>query len=102
VGDVTKTKETTMFKKLSILAAAGAFAAVLASPAQALTPASLSSIAIENAAADIIQVREGCGRGWHRNWRGRCVPNVRRHVGPRRVCRTVWRGNVRRTVCRTR
>ncbi len=19
----------------------------------------------------------GCGRGWHRNWRGRCVPNRR-------------------------
>jgi hypothetical protein len=91
-----------MLKKLSILAAAGAFAAVLASPAQALTPAPLAGIAIDNATADIIQVAQGCGRGFHRNWRGRCVPNWRRAGPVKRVCRTVWRGNVRRTVCRTR
>jgi len=23
----------------------------------------------------VLTVRQGCGRGWHRNWRGRCVPN---------------------------
>jgi hypothetical protein len=91
-----------MLRKLSTLLAAGAFLAVLAPAAQALTPAPLGAIALDNATADIIQVAQGCGRGWHRNWRGRCVPNVRRHVGPRRVCRTVWRGNVRRTVCHTR
>jgi hypothetical protein len=88
-----------MLKRLSILAAAGAFAAVLASPAQALTPAPLAGIVLDNATADIIQVAQGCGRGFHRNRRGRCV----RNVGPRRtVCHTVWRGGVRRTVCRTR
>lgn len=91
-----------MLKKLSTMLAAGAFVAVLAPAAHALTPAPLSNIAIENAAADIIQVAQGCGRGFHR-WRGRCVPNTSRRVGPRRtVCHTVWRGGARRTVCRTR
>ncbi|HEY7959704.1 MAG TPA: hypothetical protein VID20_06550 [Sphingomicrobium sp.] len=23
----------------------------------------------------VIQVRDDCGRGWHRNFRGHCVPN---------------------------
>lgn len=23
----------------------------------------------------VVPVAMGCGRGWHRNWRGRCVPN---------------------------
>ena len=26
--------------------------------------------------SNIIQVRQGCGRGWHRNWRGFCVRNL--------------------------
>ena len=26
-------------------------------------------------ASNIIQVSGGCGRGWHRNWRGFCVRN---------------------------
>ena len=83
-----------MLKTLSTLLAAGAFALMLAPSAQAFTPAPLGGIAN----ADIIQVREGCGRGFHR-WRGRCVRNVAPH---RRVCRTVWSHGVRRTVCRTR
>ena len=28
-----------------------------------------------NDVSGVIQVAEGCGRGWHRNWRGHCVPN---------------------------
>ena len=26
-----------------------------------------------NEVSGVVQVRDGCGRGWHRNWRGRCV-----------------------------
>ena len=53
--------------------------------------------------ADVIQVAQGCGRGFHRGPRGHCIANrgpgivVRpehrrcRHWGPgRRVCRTWW------------
>jgi hypothetical protein len=29
----------------------------------------------DQAASNIIQVAGGCGRGWHPNWRGVCVPN---------------------------
>ena len=28
-----------------------------------------------NEVSGVVQVRDGCGRGWHRNWRGRCVPD---------------------------
>ena len=28
-----------------------------------------------NEVSGIVQVRDGCGYGWHRNWRGRCVRN---------------------------
>jgi hypothetical protein len=73
--------------------------AVLAPAAQAFTPAPLGLIAIENAGVDIVQVAQGCGRGWHRDRWGRCVRNWGR---PHRVCRTVWRAGVRRTVCHTR
>ena len=58
-----------MLKTLSTLAAAGAFVALLVPAAQALTPAPLS------ASPDIIQVREGCGPGWHRGPLGGCRRN---------------------------
>jgi hypothetical protein len=92
-------QENNMLNKLSTLLAAGAFVALLVPAAHALTPAPLGSIALDNADTDIIQVAQGCGRGYHRNFRGRCVPNVRAH---RTVCRTVWRAGARRTVCRGR
>jgi hypothetical protein len=90
-----------MLKKLSIVLAAGAFMAVLTPAAHALTPAPLGIIAIDDVTTDIIQVAGGCGRGWHRDRWGRCVRNWGGPVwgAPRRVCRTVWRGGVRRTVC---
>jgi hypothetical protein len=42
--------------------------------------------AVVNSHADIVQVRGGCGRGWHQQswrdrwgrWHRRCVPNHRR------------------------
>jgi hypothetical protein len=98
-GDIEEKNQGSdkMFKKLSTLLAAGAFVAVLMPAAHALTPAPIAGIAIDNAAADIIQVAQGCGRGFHRSRYGRCVPNL----GPRRaVCRTVWTSHGRRTVCR--
>jgi hypothetical protein len=27
----------------------------------------------------IVQIAGGCGRGWHPNWNGRCVPNHHRY-----------------------
>ena len=35
----------------------------------------------DQGASNIIQVAQGCGRGWHRNWRGFCVPNYYRPYG---------------------
>jgi len=80
-----------MLKKLSLLAAAGAFTTFLVPAANALTPAPLST------PTDVIQVAQGCGPGWHRGRGGRCRPNVYRGgprcrwvrtvYGPRRVCR---------------
>jgi hypothetical protein len=31
----------------------------------------------DQSASNIIQVAQGCGRGFHRNWRGFCVRNYR-------------------------
>jgi hypothetical protein len=73
-----------MLKRLSMLVAAGAFVAVLAPAAQAVTPGPLSQ------STDIIQVRQGCGPGFHRGPRGHCRPNrgpVCRWVAGVRVCR---------------
>lgn len=74
--------------RIATLLAAGAFAAVLSTGAQAMTPAPLTT------QTDIIQVREGCGPGWHRGPRGGCRRNgvvvcrsVRTAHGWRRVCR---------------
>ena len=63
----------------------------------AITPAPLPGVT-----DDVIQVAQGCGRGWVRNRWGRCVrvggPVV---IGrPVAVCRTVWNGYRRVRVCR--
>ena len=75
-------------KRISMLIAAGAFATMLAPAAQAVTPAPLST------PSEVIQVAGGCGPGWHRGPRGRCIPNravmcrqVRTPYGWRRICR---------------
>jgi hypothetical protein len=47
--------------------------------ANAMPMSAVPSVSADDA---VILVREGCGRGWHRNWRGRCVPNC-----PWRYCR---------------
>jgi hypothetical protein len=31
----------------------------------------------DQASSNIVLVRDGCGRGFHANWRGFCVPNYR-------------------------
>jgi len=77
-----------MLKRLSTMLAAGALVAVLAPAAHAFAPAPLGPT------TDIIQVREGCGPGFHRNRFGRCRPNanvqvcrrVRTDHGWRRIC----------------
>jgi hypothetical protein len=32
---------------------------------------------VDQGASNIVQVAQGCGRGFHRNWRGFCVRNYR-------------------------
>ena len=32
----------------------------------------------------IVQIAGGCGRGWHPNWHGRCVPNHHSYYRPYR------------------
>jgi len=34
----------------------------------------------DQGASNIIQVAQGCGGGFHRNYRGFCVPNYRPHA----------------------
>ena len=76
-----------MLKKISMIAAAGAFMA-LASSAQAFTPAPLNLPADE--LAGIEHVAQGCGPGWARGPYGRCRPMARGYVGrPVTVCRSV-------------
>jgi len=79
-----------MLKKLCMTIAAGAFVAALMPAAQAMPAAPLAGVT----GAEVIQVAGGCGRGWHRNRYGRCVPN-------RVYCKRVWiQGRGWRTVCR--
>ena len=59
---------------LSTVAAASLFAA-LAVPASAL-PSIPKAPGVESTV--LIPIAEGCGRGWFRNMRGRCVPGWRR------------------------
>ena len=34
----------------------------------------------DQGSSNIIQVAQGCGRGFHRDWRGFCEPNYRHHA----------------------
>ena len=90
-----------MLKKLSTLVAAGAFVALLAPAANAITPAPLGT------STDVIQVAGGCGPGWHRGPYGGCRRNAVVYgygapvvVRPAVVCRTYWNGYRRVRVCR--
>jgi hypothetical protein len=88
--------EDFMLKKISMIAAAGAFLA-LASTAQAITPAPIGT------PSDVIEVAGGCGQGWFRNAYGRCIPMAARYgryVRPVVVCRTVRTVYGWRKVCR--
>jgi len=40
----------------------------------------MPNVGMQNTA--IIQAAGGCGRGWHPNWQGVCVPNRRSYYGP--------------------
>jgi hypothetical protein len=92
--------EDFMLKRLSMLVAAGAFVTLLVPAANAITPAPLPGV------SDVIEVAQGCGRGWVRNRYGRCVragvvvgaPVV---IGrPVAVCRSVRTAYGWRRVCR--
>ena len=94
-----------MLKKISMIAAAGAFM-MIASSAQAFTPAPLNLPADE--LAGIEHVAGGCGPGWYRGAYGRCRPMAARgYVGgpvvigrPVAVCRSVRTAYGWRRVCR--
>ena len=66
-----------MRRMLGLAMAAGLGAAGLAVPAYA---APLGQGATIEADANLIQVRDGCGIGWHRDFYGGCVPNRQQFV----------------------
>ena len=90
-----------MLKKISMLAAAGAFM-MIASSAQAFTPAPLNLPTDE--LSGIVHVAGGCGPGWYRGAYGRCRPMAARGpvvIGrPVVVCRSVRTAYGWRRVCR--
>jgi hypothetical protein len=89
-----------MLKKISMIAAAGAFM-MIASSAQAFTPAPLNLPTDE--LAGIEHVAGGCGPGWYRGAYGRCRPMGARGVvvgRPVVVCRSVRTPYGWRRVCR--
>jgi hypothetical protein len=94
-----------MRKTLLTIAAAACIAGGLTISAEAM-PLSVAGTASTANAAHLILVRQGCGGGFHRNWRGRCVPNprvrryYRRHWRRYRHCYTRWTYYGRRRVCR--
>jgi hypothetical protein len=45
----------------------------------------------DQGASNIIQVAQGCGRGFHRNWRGFCVPHYRPYAYHRQYYRQHYR-----------
>ena len=91
--------------KLCLAAVFGIGLFVATTDAKAVPVAPLSSPAI----SDVMTVAQGCGRGFERNRRGRCVPMARRDRGPRIVvptvrsrgerCRIVIDSRGRREVC---
>ncbi|MBM3530415.1 MAG: hypothetical protein FJX62_20215 [Alphaproteobacteria bacterium] len=60
---------------LTVALAAGFVSATLVAQANAM-PLSLGKAA-ERIQSNILEIRDGCGRGYHRV-RGRCVPEIRR------------------------
>jgi hypothetical protein len=92
--------------KLCLAALFGIGLTFATTDARAMPVPPLSSAAV----SDVINVAEGCGRGFFRNSRGRCVPmRGMRERGPRIVipttrsrgerCRIVIDGRGRREVC---
>ncbi|WP_311029867.1 GCG_CRPN prefix-to-repeats domain-containing protein [Mesorhizobium koreense] len=67
-----------MFRKYAMAAivAAGAFGAgfVVSAPVSAMP-----MVTVHSDGMPLVRVRDGCGRGWHLNRWGRCVPNRRYH-----------------------
>lgn len=64
-----------LYLTIAIAAALGFASVSIASAAPALGGSALVQAAGQTDEA--MPVAGGCGRGWHRNWRGRCVPNRR-------------------------
>lgn len=56
-----------------------------------------ATLTMESGEANAVVCAAGPYRAGCAGYRGAAV--VRRPVAPRRVCRTVWTGGVRRTVC---
>jgi hypothetical protein len=56
-----------------------------------------ATLTVEPREANAVVCAAGVYRAGCAGYRGAAV--VRRPVAPRRVCRTVWSGGVRRTVC---
>jgi hypothetical protein len=55
-----------------VTAGIGLFGASMASAAPGGNTALLNA---SNDVSGVVQVSDGCGRGWHRNWRGECRPD---------------------------
>jgi hypothetical protein len=64
-----------MLRKLA-LAAVAALGAGFSLPAEV---SAMPAVTVHLGDAPLIQVRNGCGRGWHLNRWGRCAPNHRYH-----------------------
>jgi hypothetical protein len=62
-----------MCKELTLLAAVATVFAFLSYPVSAAPIAALKGVTQQS--DKIQQVAQGCGRYWHRNRYGRCVPN---------------------------
>ena len=68
-----------MRRMLGLAMAAGLGAAGLAAPAYAAPIAQGATI---DANSSLIQVRDGCGYGWERDYYGGCVPQARVYEAP--------------------
>ncbi len=62
-----------MRKELALVAMVATLFTFATFSTQAMPAASLKGLS--KSGPTITEVRARCGRGWHRNWRGRCVPN---------------------------
>ena len=62
-------------KALALMGALGLAVGIASAEAAPMVPAAVSP-----ETSNIVQVAQGCGRGFHRNYRGYCVRNYRPHT----------------------